>query len=318
MSEVRQALTGILAALISAIIVLGSIVLALSETGQKLARLPESSAELSTPMPPPPTSKPGEPTYTAVPTRLPQTATSTDSFHCPLPPGWERKEASPDDTWESLALQSGVSLEELLEANCLEPGDFRNSPLRYDIFIAVPKHTSTPATTLAQTATAKATATPTRATPQPTKARSAQSKPKATTCSHPLRWVLYTVRPGDTLYKIGLQTGVNWVTLRNANCRQSSLIRTGERLWVPRLPVIIPVRTATPRPIRTATPTRTLPATTRPPNTAVPTTERPPDTAVPPTERPTDTAVPPTERPTDPPPSDTPVPTPTSPPTAYS
>ena len=63
MSEVRQALTGILAALISAVIVLGSIVLALSETGQKLTRLPESSAELSTPMPPPPTSKPGEPTY---------------------------------------------------------------------------------------------------------------------------------------------------------------------------------------------------------------------------------------------------------------
>ena len=131
MSEVRQALTGILAALISAIIVLGSIVLALSETGQKLARLPESSAELSTPMPPPPTSKPGEPTYTAVPTRLPQTATSADTFNCPLPPGWERKEASPDDTWESLALQSGVSLEELLEANCLEPGDFRNSKLGY-------------------------------------------------------------------------------------------------------------------------------------------------------------------------------------------
>jgi hypothetical protein len=297
MSEVRQALTGILAALISAVIILGSIVLALSETGQKLASLPESSAESSTPMPPPPTSKPGEPTYTTIPTRLPQTATSTDSFNCPLPPGWERKEAFPDDTWESLARQSGESLDRLLEANCLAPEDIRNSKLGYGIFIALPKHTSTPATTLAQTATATATATPTRATPQPTKARSAQSKPKATTCSgHPAGWVLYTVRSGDTLIEIGRMTGVNWVTLRNANCLPSSLIRTGQRLWVPRLPVIIPVRTATPRPTRTATLTRTSPPTTRPP----------------------DTVVPPTERPTDPPPSNTPVvPTPTSPPTAY-
>ena len=178
-----------------------------------------------------------------------------------------------------------------MKANCLETEDIRNSKLGYGMFIALKKRTPTPATTLARTATATASATPTRATPQPTKARSAQSKPKATTCSgHPAGWVQYTVRPGDTLYKIGLQTGVNWVTLRNANCLPSSLIRTGQRLWVPRLPVIIPVRTATPRPIRTATPTRTIPATTRPPDTVVPPTERP------------------TERPTDPPPSDTPVP----------
>ena len=74
MSNVRQALTGILAALISAVIIFGSIILALSETGHKIARLPESNPLLSTPMPPVATSKPGEPTYTAAPTSRPRDA----------------------------------------------------------------------------------------------------------------------------------------------------------------------------------------------------------------------------------------------------
>jgi hypothetical protein len=294
MSEVRQALTGILAALISAVIILGSIVLALSETGQKIARLPESSPEQSTPMPPPATSKPGEPTYTAVPTRLPQTATAGVTYSCTLRPGWDWNEALPGDTWDSLSEEYGISLDELLKSNCLEPEDIKNSKLDYGILIALPKRTATPAITLTQTATL--TATPTT-TSQPTRERSGQNKPKATTCAgHPAGWVLYIVRSGDTLTRIGILTGVNWVVLRNANCLPSSLIRTGQRLWVPRPPVVTAVRTATPRPTRTATLTRTSPPTTQPPDTPVPTD---------------------TERPTEPPPSDTPVPSDTPLPTAY-
>jgi LysM repeat protein len=295
MSNVRQAFTGILAAVISAVIILGSIVLALTETGQKIARLPEGSPELSTPMPPVATSKPGQPTYTAVPTRVLPTPTATDTFRCTPPPGWGWIEALPGDTWESLAEQSSRSLDELLTANCLEPEDIKNSKLGYGMLIALPASTPTPAFTLTQTDTT--TATPTR-TPEPTKAKSGQSKPKATTCAgHPAGWVIYTVQPGDTLYKIGLQTGVGWVVLRNANCLTSSLIRTGTRLWVPRLPVFTPMRTSTPRPTRTATLTRTSPPTTAPPDTAVPTD---------------------TERPTEPPPpSDTPVPSDTPAPPPY-
>jgi hypothetical protein len=294
MSEVRQALTGILAALISAVIILGSIVLALSETGQKIARLPESSPELSTPMPPAATSKPGEPTYTAIPTRVPQTPTSTDTYNCTLRPGWEWKEALPGETWDSLAEEYGISLDELLKRNCMDTEDTKNSRLNYGMLVALPASTSTPALTLTQTTTATATPTPTS---QPTRAKSGQSKPKATTCAgHPAGWVLYIVRPGDTLYQLGLQTGVNWVVLRNANCMTSSLIRTGQRLWVPRPPVVTAVRTATPRHTRTATLTRTSIPTTQPPDTPVPTD---------------------TERPTEPPPSDTPVPSDTPAPPPY-
>jgi LysM repeat protein len=293
MSEVRQALTGILAALISAVIIFGSIILALSETGQKVARQPESYPTLPTPMPPVATSKPGEPTYTAAPTRLPETPTIEATLSCAQRPGWEPINVIAGDSWESLAHQFGTSLEELLQANCMQLEDIKNNKLGMGMLVYIKSSQITD--TLTPTGTS--TATPTH-TPEPTKAKSAQTKPKPTRCAGPPSyWVRYTVRSGDTLTQIGRLTGATVAQLRSANCLPSSLIRTGQRLWVPHLPP--PPPTATRRPTRIPTLTRTSP----------PPTVVPPDTAVPSN----------TPRPTDPPPppSDTPPPTEPPPPTAY-
>jgi LysM repeat protein len=289
MSNVRQALTGILAALISAVIIFGSIILALSETGHKIAHLPESNPLLSTPMPPVATSKPGEPTYTAAPTLAPETPTVEATYSCPQSPGWEPITVIAGDTWESLAQQFGTGLEYLLKANCMDGKDIKNNKLRSGmmVYIKSSQITGTPSPT------GTGTATPTSKPPEPTRAKSAQNKPKATPCGRPPYWVSYTVKSGDTLYLIGRLTGATVLQLRNANCLPSTLIRTGRLLWVPHLPP----PTATRRPTKAPTLTRTTPPTTEvPPDTPVPTdTPRPTEPPPPPsnTPLPTDTAVPP-------------------------
>jgi LysM repeat protein len=295
MSEARQAITGILAALVSAVIIFGSIILALTETGQRVARLPETLPTLDTPMPPVDTPAPGEPTFTASPTHIPQTPALEATFSCAMRPGWQPLTVLAGDTWESLALEHSTDLSTFLAGNCQDEEKYKNNRLQSGMVIYVPKSQASP--TLSPTASPTSSATATiQAEPASGKPKTGQNKPKPTPCGPPASWVRYTVRSGDNLTRIALATGTTVARLRNANCLNTTLIRTGQRLWVPRLPVIIPVRTATPRPTRTATLTRTSPPTTRPP----------------------DTVVPPTERPTDPPPSNTPVvPTPTSPPTAY-
>jgi LysM repeat protein len=64
--------------------------------------------------------------------------------------------------------------------------------------------------------------------------------PAATACSHPTGWVTYIVQRGDNLYQIGLRYGVTVTTLQSGNCLDSSLIYTGQRLYVPNVPVVPP------------------------------------------------------------------------------
>jgi len=292
MSDVRQAITGILAALVSAVIIFGSIILALTETGQRVARLPEINPTMLTPLPPVDTPEPGEPTFTAAPTRVPQRPTAEATSSCPPHPGWQPFVVLPGDTLVTLAQDYGTSPEILIEGNCLESDD-----LMIGMEINIPLRKSTPSITPADTATASATPT---SQALPAKPKSGQSKPKATTCGPPSYWVRYTVRSGDNLTRIALATGTTVSQLRSANCLPSTLIRTGQRLWVPRLPpVSTPLRSPTPRPTRTATLTRTSLPTIVPSDTPVPTNTEPPT------------------EPPPPPPSDTPVPSDTPLPTAY-
>lgn len=297
MSDVRQAITGILAALVSAVIILGSIILALTETGQRVARLPETNPTMLTPLPPVDTPEPGEPTFTAAPTDIPQRPTPGVTFNCPPRPGWQPIEVFAGDTLEELAQLHGTSLETLLEGNCLDPEDVKNPNRLIGLEIYVPWSQPTASFTPTGTATATATAT---SQEQANKPKTGQKKPKSPPCGPPSYWVRYTVRSGDNLTRIALATGTTVSQLRTANCLTSTLIRTGQRLWVPRLPpVSTPLRSPTPRPTRTATLTRTSVPTIAPSDTPVPTN---------------------TERPTDPPPpapSDTPVPSDTPLPTAY-
>ena len=290
MSNARQVWFGILAALISSAIILGSISLSLVESGSALALIAtDTSTSSPSPTIPVETVPAGFPTFTPTSTHTP-TATSTTPppKNCPPPAGWGQIEYQMDETWESLAQKYGVTVEELLKSNCFDvnvlpiPGSVINVPL-------LPS----------PTATTMPTNTPTRL---PTKT--------SIPCGPPPGWVRYTVRPGDNLYRLSQSLGVSVPQLQLANCLGSSItIRAGQSLFVPFLPVI-----PTNPPTWTSVPPTSIPPTLPPPtSTPVPPTQPPPTTAptqLPPTVAPTQPP-PPTEAPTQPPP---PTEAPTQPP----
>ena len=62
--------------------------------------------------------------------------------------------------------------------------------------------------------------------------------PSATVCARPDGWETYIVQPGNTLFAIALATRSSLAELREANCLEDvDNIESGDRLWVPRLPV---------------------------------------------------------------------------------
>ncbi len=147
-------------------------------------------------------------------------------------------------------------------------------------------------------------------TPDPTSVR------RRTICPPPDGWVLYTVNPTDSIYRLSVLHAIPVADLQRANCMgNETVILPGEIIFIPFTP------TLTPTPTRTRTrfiPTRTFtdrPEEDRPapvatatiaPPTQAPSTPTPPITRVPPTLAPT-TAVPPTPiPPTNPPPTDIP------------
>lgn len=282
MSDLRQAILGILAALACAFVVLGSLALALAESRQPVAQAPTNTST----SPPINTPLPGQPTYTPSATPMPAlTPTPAVTSTCPQPPGWERYIIQPEDSLTSLALKYKISLEELKSKSCIEfDGAFRPG---YEIFVPLPQptQTPTPTATVAETATAKPRRpTATRAT-------------AACIISPPYGWVVYTIQPRDTLFSIGQASSTTVAELMAVNCLKSYIIRPGKQLFVRRLP---PSRT----PVPTRTPARTATPTSRPP-TPTPTETHPP------TLPPSDTRVPTNTRaPTDTPkpPSDTPIP----------
>jgi len=295
MSDLRQALLGILVALISSGIVLGSIALALTEGRQPLALAPSPTRTMNplllTPVD---TPAPGEPTFTSSPTSLPpSTATLQATPRCQPPVGWRQLDILPGDTLDALAMLFAIPVDELRENNCLT-----NDQLQPGTFIYAP----------AQTPTLTSSVTPT-ATPEQRGSQGSQqtqSKKQDSTCGPPSWWVVYYVRRGDTLSRLAILTGTTVSQLQKANCLgRSTTIRVGQRLYVPHLPPIqAPSRTPTRRP-PTTTPTRgTLPPVFT--NTPLPTappiispvpsaTSQPPPTNPP---IPTATALPPTEAPT--------------------
>ncbi len=294
MKEIRQVLLGILAALLSAVIILGSFFLTLTESGINVAQgaspTPTSSlppavtpthtetARIIEPTPSPAgvTSLPGAspsftPTITPIPTGTPTgTPTPTTiptSANCPPPPGWSPVTVQVGDTLDSLAQTYNTTPEALAAANCLSTTNLIPGMILY-----VPG--------------APPTEPPIQCGPYP-------------------GWVFYTVRVGDTLYSIGQAYNVSVQQLQFANCLGSStLIRVGQRLYVPNIATRTPVISKTP----TSGPTDTPTATPGPiSNTPTATPSSAPDTPIP-TATPTRTATEPIILDTDTP---TPTPTPT-------
>jgi LysM repeat protein len=266
MKNLRQVLLGILAALFSSGIILGSFVLSLAEGGvQVAAAITATSTSLSSPSPTPPlvTQKPGEPTYTPspVPSNTPIPVLATDVIKCTPLPGWVEYITQVGDTLETLAQEYHTTPAELRQANCME-----FDALMANSSLYVPNlPTSTPSPT--------PTALPTDTPPPARSTRTAAP----TQCFPPRGWVLYTIKRGDTLFTLSSILGVTVSQLQQANCLSSpDKIRAGQRIYVPFLPP-----TSTPPP--TATPTRLPPTPTF--------TSPPPSATSPPAPTPTETTV---------------------------
>ena len=279
-----QALLGVLAAVVSALIVFGSLAISMAEGRVPIAFLPSETPTSTQPIP---TQKPGEPTFTPSPTPL-ATATPTmitPSGVCKSPPGWMQVTVEYGDNWASLALRYATTPDALIAGNCtdgLMPGTV----------IWVPP--------LPPTATQTDTPLPSATIfypPKPT---------KPLICSKPVGWVDYYVRHGDTLSRIGAAFGISYRELMARNCLDSTLIRVGQRLWVPYVPPTPFFSPTAPAPVFTNTPVP--PTSTQIPPTATPVT---PPTNTNPVPISTNTPIPsntPTSTPVTPPTSTNPVP----------
>jgi LysM repeat protein len=312
MSTRREIFTGLFAALISVIILGGSLLIATTETESTVAMVVSKTPTLTS-FPTRVilvTQRPGEPTYTPSPTPLPtQTPAPTreKTESCPQPSGWTSIMVQPGDTLDSLARTYDATAGELAAANCLVSNNLIPGSIFY-----VPG--------------------PPPPTPVP--------------CGPPPGWVYYVVQSGDTLYSISRAFGTTVYQLQKANCLIGSTnIRVGQKLYVPYVPTAVPSFTPTlsvtpsPEPSTTVTATDIPPSATATdippsltPTTAVPsaTPDEPTVTPDTPTVTPTatstltptatDTPEPATATPTETPtptftPSPTETPTPTATPT---
>ena len=259
----RGVLIGILTALVSSGIVAGSLVLSFTEGGQpsSLPLAPSVPTSYTLTLPPPPVILPTSGATTILTSQVSNTATVTLTLPppptgCPPPPGWSALTLYPGDTLNRLAEAHGTTPEALIQANCLAVSRLAPGSLLY-----VPG--SPP-----------------------------QQPPEA--CGPPYGWVFYTIRPGDTLFSLGLRLGVSVSELQFANCLgDSTTIRAGQRLYVPFLPPLIPARTETP----TLAPTPSQTGSPQPP-TSTPINTPTPVPSPTPTAEPTSTeTLPPSNRP---------------------
>lgn len=234
---------GALAAGLSIVIVLGSLLLAFTEGGgtTSIASYPTlESVGIFTPSPEPRTSAPNTPTFTPTiqpsPTSTQTITASPVPSTCDPPTGWEAYTVKSSDTLNKLAESVGLNPQELADANCLTESRLVPDSILY---LPVPSPTNTPVK-----------------------------------CSPPSHWVVYIVQPGDTLFSIAQRVNLSASQLRSANCLTSDKLHTGQKLYVPYLPPHIPNPTSVP-------PTAQPPPPTSPPPTSPPPTSPPVPTAIP-------------------------------------
>ena len=245
MKEWRQVLLGILVALLSGAILLGSFLVSLVEGGAGVSLAPTLtfSSQFET-MPTLIFITPGGPTLKPTNTGTP-TPTITPRPGCSFHEGWISIEVQPGDTLSGLARMYGITPAELAAGNCEDPPVESLAPGSILMVPPVP-----------------ATATPTL-TRRPTLTRT-----PAPACRAPYGWVAYIVRAGDNLYSLAASYGVMVSDLQWANCMGTSTkIITGQVLLVPPVPPRPPSPTSTRVPSRTPTPTVPIPLTHTPTST---------------------------------------------------
>lgn len=149
------------------------------------------------------------------------------------PPGWVLTPVNAGDTLLGFSVQFNISEEKIRLANCLQPGDLLTMTALY-----LPSLAASPAPTAV--------------------------------CGPPANWQRYTVRRGDTMFKLSLQFGTTITAILNANCLTSTNLQAGQIIFLPPLSVVPPSATAMPSPTGTATNTVTATAT----GSSTPTTTR--------------------------------------------
>jgi LysM repeat protein len=258
MKNFQQALQGIAIALASIVLLLGGFSLSLAEGGMTK---PFPTAAPTIPQPPTPTPTwgafipPAESYTPAPPTWTPSLPPPPTS--CPPPAGWIPYQVQAGDTLDALAAHYRLTSAALGQANCLPA----SSGLLPGVVVYVPRG---------------ATQTPLPCGGQP-------------------GWIVYTVRPGDTLYRLAQAYGISVTALQQANCLgNSTLLHTGQTLslppWATRTLIGTFTSSSTPTGTLSPSPSRTpvTPATWTLANTPTFTdTETPTETA---TETATDTS----------------------------
>jgi LysM repeat protein len=123
-------------------------------------------------------------------------STLTPPSSCVSPSGWSPITIQAGDTLDDLAEKYNVPMEALIQANCLVTEELITGTILF-----VPGMPPTES---------------------------------SNRCGSPSDWVLYTVQPGDNLYRLSLAFGVTLAELQFANCMgNSNLIRAGQRIFVP-------------------------------------------------------------------------------------
>lgn len=265
MKSLGQLLSGILAALGSALFVLAALALSVTEGLSVAVVNPAISPSPTVTQPTLPAGV--TPTIT---TQAPATITLTATVTCRPPAGWDAYTVQQGDLAAALAEEAGISLDQLLAANCLISPSLLPGTILY---LPLPASTQ----------------------PTPTVTFTIPPLPTTIPCGAPPGWVQYTVQRNDNLFRLSQAFGVSVSQLRTANCLTGNLIQAGMRLYVPNVPTRTPIATNTvePSPTDTATATNTsVPPT--PTNTSEPEipTETPTPTLAPTTEVPTPTASP--------------------------
>lgn len=108
---------------------------------------------------------------------------------------------------------------------------------------------------------------PTSTALAPTATRQHATTEPTETCQPPQGWSIYTVRPGETLYRIASRYDLTVGELMQANCLSSTSVSVGTKIYVPpTTPVISPThRPSSPTPTKPqASPARTPTATITP------------------------------------------------------
>lgn len=244
MRIVKELLTGLIFSILSIVFFLGAASLSIVEgkmTEAQLSAFQATAPQVQTPVtiPSPTPTRINQitplpsPTFTSLPSPTP----------CPIPEGWVSYIVQQGDTINTLAELHQVEWEIVFSGNCLLSQELIPGTLLY--LPPAPVVEETPIPTL---------------TP--------------VLCGPPTGWVPYTIKANDTLYLLSVYFGVSIYELQLANCMgTSTLIRTGDILYVPRYPVFLPTETLTPIPSLTATSTVIIPTDTP---QSIYTTESPP------------------------------------------